>query len=458
MHTVMIVGAGQAGLQLALGLQARGYGVTVMTDRTADEVRRGRVTSTQLLHPTALALERAEGLDLWGAEVPPVEMVDCAVAGPAAGAGGPPTVISRWTGRLGGVARSLDQRVKLSAWLELFESRGGSVLRHAATAEDLDWAAARYDLTVCSTGSRTLAPLFPRDPARSVHTRPQRAFAAAYVHGLGESGPPRVRSTALPGLGELMVIPAYTHSGPCHILLAEAVPGGPLDVFRDPAARPGEVLAVLCELMRRHVPADHVEGLGRAVLTDPGAVLVGHRTPVVRRPVAVLPSGRPVLGLGDAVATNDPLAFQGGNCAAKAAAHYLEAIVGRADDQPFDETFLRGVFESWWARTGRAATAWSNAVLDLAAAPHLVRLLTAAAVRPGLADLFCRTADDPALAERLLLDPAAAERLLAELRPDPFAGARISAPSVAPLPPRPSLPSPSPPPQPGREPAVAVRG
>ena len=65
MRKILIVGSGQSGLQLALGLQARGYDVTVMTARTAEEIRDGQVMSTQCMFEYSLDLERGLGLDLW---------------------------------------------------------------------------------------------------------------------------------------------------------------------------------------------------------------------------------------------------------------------------------------------------------------------------------------------------------------------------------------------------------
>ena len=47
MSKILIVGAGQAGLQLAFGLVQDGHDVTVVSNRTAEDVRNGRVMSSQ---------------------------------------------------------------------------------------------------------------------------------------------------------------------------------------------------------------------------------------------------------------------------------------------------------------------------------------------------------------------------------------------------------------------------
>lgn len=65
MRKILVVGAGQSGLQLALGLQSHGYEVTLMSNRTADEIRSGRVMSTQCMFHTALQHERDLQLNFW---------------------------------------------------------------------------------------------------------------------------------------------------------------------------------------------------------------------------------------------------------------------------------------------------------------------------------------------------------------------------------------------------------
>ncbi len=61
-RSVTIAGGGQSGLQLAFGLQGQGYDVTVIQNRTADDIRTGRVMSSQCMFGNSVALEREQGL------------------------------------------------------------------------------------------------------------------------------------------------------------------------------------------------------------------------------------------------------------------------------------------------------------------------------------------------------------------------------------------------------------
>jgi hypothetical protein len=72
MRNIAIVGAGQAGAQLALGLQGHGYEVTLVSDRTPDEIRTGVVMSSQVMFESAMATERAHGLNLWDDQAPAI--------------------------------------------------------------------------------------------------------------------------------------------------------------------------------------------------------------------------------------------------------------------------------------------------------------------------------------------------------------------------------------------------
>ncbi|MEU6484409.1 styrene monooxygenase/indole monooxygenase family protein [Streptomyces sp. NPDC046887] len=405
MRKILVVGAGQSGLQLALGLQSRGYEVTLMSNRTADEIRSGRVMSTQCMFHTALQHERDLGLNFWESEAPRIEGLGVSVAAPDA------SRAVDWVGRLDGYAQSVDQRVKMAGWMEVFAQRGGQLVVHGAAVSDLDYFARTYDLVLVSAGKGELVSLFERDADRSPYAEPQRALAVAYVHGLG----PRpehpefdaVRCNLVPGVGELFVMPTFTISGRADILFWEGLPGGPLDVFQG-VRDPSEHLALTLELMERYTPWEYARAT-KVELTDAGATLAGRYAPTVRKPVGHLPGGGLVLGVADVVVANDPITGQGSNSAAKCAASYLESIVEHGD-APFDEAWMRSTFDRYWD-TARHVTKWTNAML--AAPPEHVRnLIGAAGQLPPVADRFANGFNDPADFEEFFYEPAKAEAYL----------------------------------------------
>ncbi|MGW3045735.1 styrene monooxygenase/indole monooxygenase family protein [Kitasatospora sp. NPDC001159] len=411
MRRILIVGAGQSGLQLALGLQSHGYDVTLLTDRDAQEVRDGRVMSTQCMFDAALRAERALGLDLWAEEAPRIEGVGVSVGGPES------VRVIDWVGRLDSYAQSVDQRLKMSTWLELFADRGGRVELRQVSAADLEHLAGSYDLVLVASGKGSLASLFERDEERSPYTRPQRALAAAYVYGLAprpEHDFQAVRCNVVPGIGEFFVMPVLTAAGPCDAMLWEAVPGGPADAF-DGLRDPADHLRVMLELMKTFTPWEYDRTRAGVELTDPGATLAGRFAPTVRRPIGELPGGDAVLGVADVVVTNDPITGQGSNNAAKCAAGYLEAILAHGD-KPFDRDFQQAAFDRFWTTAGRAATVWSNAML-MPPPPHVLQLLGAGGELPTVRDRFANAFDDPADLEEWFLDPGKSEAYLASVAP-----------------------------------------
>lgn len=402
---ILVVGAGQSGLQIALGLQQDGHDVTVMTDRTPDEVRAGRVMSTQCMFRTALGHERDLGINLWEAEAPKALGLGVSVSGPEAAR------VIDWVGHLDDFAQSVDQRVKMPGWLELFAQRGGKVVVNGVTVSDLDHLVRGYDLTLVAAGKGELVSMFARDPERSPYSAPQRSLAVSYVHGLAprpEHDFPAVRCNLVPGVGELFVIPAHTLSGPCDILFWEGIPGGPLDVF-EPALDPQEHLERTLELMRTYTPWEYERARG-VELTDARATLAGRYAPTVRRPVGELPGGGVVLGVADVVVANDPITGQGSNTASKCAAHYLDAIRAQGDG-PFDRAFMERTFESFWAETASDVTAWTNAML--APPPeHVLQLIGAAGQIQPVADRFANGFDNPSDFPNWFFTPDAAAAYL----------------------------------------------
>jgi hypothetical protein len=410
MRRILIVGAGQSGLQLGLSLLAEGYDVTIMSARTPDEIRRGWVMSTQAMFDVALQTERKYGLNLWEDETPRIEGLHVSLSAP------PGERALRIQGDLDAYAQSTDQRVKMAAWLELFEQRGGTVHYQGVTTSDLDGLTTlgRYDLTIVAAGKGDLVGAFDRDPARSPYTAPQRGLAVAYVHGMTPDPAwpvHQVSFNAVPGLGELFVMPSLTLSGPCEILFWETVPDGPLDQFKE-RLDPAEHLKRTLDLTRQYTPWIY-ERARDVELTDGRATLSGRYTPTVRRPVAELPSGGLALGMADVVVANDPITGQGSNTAAKCAYSYLQSILAHGD-QPFDRSWMEQTFELFWEGAGRAVVDWTNAMLQ-PLPEHVQQILGTASGNPTIARRFANGFSDPNDFQHWFMAPDKAAAYLASV-------------------------------------------
>ncbi|MGW0364089.1 styrene monooxygenase/indole monooxygenase family protein [Streptomyces sp. NPDC002990] len=409
MRRILVVGAGQSGLQLALGLQSKGYEVTLMSSRTPDEIRGGRVMSTQVMFDTALQHERDLQLGFWERQAPRIQGVGVSVAAPDADRA------VDWLGRLKGHAQSVDQRLKMAGWLDTFAQRGGQVVIHGASVADLDFFSRTYDLVLVAAGKGELVSLFGRDAARSPYDTPRRSLAVSYVHGLGprpeHPDTEAVRCNLVPGVGELFVMPALTLSGRADILFWEGVPGGPVDVFKG-IQDPGEHLALTLELMEKFTPWEYARAT-EVELTDAGATLAGRYAPVVRKPIGRLPGGGLVLGVADVVVTNDPVTSQGSNSAAKCAASYLSSILMHGDN-PFDEAWMKATFDKFWFTAGKPATQWTNAMLDVPP-EHVLNLIDAAGRLQPVADRIANGFDHPADFDAYFYDPEDAADYLSEV-------------------------------------------
>ncbi|MEU3274943.1 styrene monooxygenase/indole monooxygenase family protein [Saccharomonospora sp. NPDC006951] len=388
MRKILIVGSGQSGLQLALTLQQHGYDVTMMSARTPDEIRASRVMSTQCMFNEALKIERKHELNLWDDVAPRITHQGVSIAGPD----GERAV--NFAGAWPGPAQSIDQRVKMAAWLELFEERGGKVVIHGVTTADLNSLAGMYELTIVAAGKGELVGLFDRDETRSVFTKPQRALSVSYVHG-AQSRPERpgaidVWLNIVPGIGENINIPGYTLSGPCDIVYMSGHHGGPFDAFGDrPDAE--EHWARQLDRMKKHLPWEY-ERFQYAKVTDSRGTLVGGYTPVVRKPAGELPSGRIVLGMADVVVANDPITGQGSNNAARCAEYYLQGILSRGE-LPFDKEWMHRTFETYWEHA-QYVTRFTNTMLG-PPPDHVMAILGTANTNQLVADRFTNGVNDP---------------------------------------------------------------
>jgi hypothetical protein len=233
------------------------------------------------------------------------------------------------------------------------------------------------------------------------------------------------RLTALRGGGEIFWVPFYVKDGyACHGILVEALPGGPLDVFA--ATQAGqEQLCLFKELIARLAPWEEAN-VRHIELANDLACLQGALTPTVRKPVGRLPSGRIVLGIGDAVILNDPLMGQGANNATRMAHLVARRIVDRGDG-PYDPGWMQDVFDEFWEYS-RFVNAISNGMC-LPPEPFQMQILMTAAQNPRVAADFVHGFEDPPSLFPWFVEQAAAEAYLTCLgRPAAVVGEWPAAP------------------------------
>jgi flavin reductase (DIM6/NTAB) family NADH-FMN oxidoreductase RutF len=395
---IAIIGAGQSGLQLALGLLDAGLDVTLYSGRSADEIREGRVMSSQCMFDSALETERDLNLNYWEDTCPKVEGVSFTIPD---GIGG--TSID-WAARLDNYAQSVDQRLKIPRWLEDFKDRGGDLQIKAASVDDLAKCSHSHDLVIVASGKGALGQLFEHDPDRSPFSQAQRSLALTYVRGMQ----PRVPYSAvcfnlIPNVGEYFVFPALTTSGPCEIMVFEGVSGGPMDGWLENFT-PAQHLARSKELLEKFLPWE--AGRARdAELTDDNGILSGCVIPAVRKPVGTV-KGAPILGMADAVVLNDPITGQGSNNAARCADIYLESILER-DNGPADAEWMEQTFDRYWNGYAKWVTEWTNLLLKPPA--HVLRLFDSAGKNPAIASALVNGFDDPRTLFPWFMDAAEAE-------------------------------------------------
>ncbi|MBR9866583.1 MAG: FAD-binding oxidoreductase [Oceanospirillales bacterium] len=384
---IAIIGAGQSGLQTGIGLLKQGFQVTMLSNRTQDDIRSGRVTSSQCMFDMALNTERELGLNFWENDCPPVEGIGLTVPNPER----PGEKLIDWAAPIDNKAQSVDQRLKMPVWMDEFVRLGGELVFKDAGIEELEELTASHDLVLLAAGKGDIVRQFERDAERSVFDKPQRALALTYVHGMEPKEPfSRVTFNLIPGVGEYFCFPALTLTGPCEIMVFEGIPGGPMDCWGD-VETPEQHLARSLEIVKTYCPWE-AERCKNIQLTDDNGVLAGRFPPTVRKPVLTLPSGRKVLGMADALVVNDPITGQGSNNGAKCSKIYLDSIIARGD-QVYDEEWMKATFEAYWAYA-EDVVRWTNSIL-LPPEEHTLNLLGAAQQAPELARTIANGFNNP---------------------------------------------------------------
>jgi hypothetical protein len=296
--------------------------------------------------------------------------------------------------------------------MDLFEQRGGRLEIAQVGVPELERYAETHDLVIVAAGRDT--GLFPKVPEKSPFDKSQKTIAICAVHGLTPRTPwDGVCITIVKGCGENIILPALLPTGPGHLLAFQYYPGGPWDNW--PAGDSAdEHLAHSKQLLKEYLP--HMYERARdAEPADALANLRGGVTPIVREPVGELPSGRLVLGLGDALVVNDPLTAPGANGCALAADAYLKAIRAHGD-APYDRAFMEKTFWDFWDEDLWAITEWNNTLL--AGMPeHIPPMLAMANEIPEIAHRWVNAINHRADYFEYFATPEKADAFLAQVQP-----------------------------------------
>jgi len=391
MRRIAIVGSGQAGLQLAFGLLAHGYQVTLYSDRTPDQwLNHSRPNGTAFLFDRALQYERDLGMNPWEGQAPHGEGIHLTFMPEV------DKILLTMQGRLAQYGQAIDQRLKFSHWLSELEQRGGRLVIQSVTRDDLEELTRVHDLVIIAAGKGDLTgQLFARDAERSLYDKPQRNLALITVTNTkswSEIPFHPIKFTFIAPVGEMFWVPFYDKSQVAsYSIVFEAKAGGRMDRFGN--VRSGqEAVAMAKEVIYDLSPWDY-EHVKDAVLTDELAWLTGRFAPTVRKPVGHLPSGRVVMALGDTAITYDPIVAQGANSAAKMAHHVLQRILTHGQN-PFDADWMGAVFEEYWEADAKYMYAFTRALLE-PITPAAAEVLRAGAKTPAIADAFYSNFDNP---------------------------------------------------------------
>jgi 2-polyprenyl-6-methoxyphenol hydroxylase-like FAD-dependent oxidoreductase len=410
MSTIGIVGAGISGVHLALRLQQLGVDTTLYAERAPDEHRAARPVNLVARFGQTQDRERVLDVDHFPDRlVPRARFVV-----------GNELEVQFW-GEFSQAWSYVDFRIYIPELVETYQRRGGRVVIEPVDAARARELANRHELMVISSGGRSMAELFPRDPTRSPFTTPQRRLLAMMVRGVDYLEPFSTDSYLLPGAGEIYFPPFYTFGGHVNAFLIEAVPGGPLESVTRMSYPDDPTLfkRTLLELFATHAPSLRERINEREFdLTRPIDYLQGAITPVVRRGWAPLGQGRCAVAIGDAWVLNDPVTGQGANLGSRCAFLLANAISAATR---FDESFCRSVESTMWESAAQPATNLNNAFLA-PLPPHAGTLFAAAASNQRVANAFVDLFSDPAAALAALSSPAETEAFVGRLtEPRPVA-------------------------------------
>jgi hypothetical protein len=375
MKNIGIVGSGIGGLHLGLFLQKHGQNATIYTDKSADQIRDGRLINFVVRFHNTREFERDLGVEHW-------DYPDYGVFGVNMYIGSQPPIV--WQGSVKRPASGVDMRIYQSTLLEDFQKRGGKVVIGALTANDVASLSAQHDLMVVASGRGSLTEMFPRDADRSPFSAPQRLLTGAFFRGVDFPESLGINYTISPGNGEIFQAPFTSFEGNLCSILIEAIPGQAFDSISHMRYDddPKQFESAVLELVREYAPPIYEKINPKEFrVTRPLDVLQGAVTPTVRHGYVPLGNAKFAMAVGDVHMLHDPVIAQGANNASRCAWILGEALV---EASLLNEEFCSDTEQLLW-EAGRASMEWTNASLQ-PPPPHAVELFVAATQNKQIAD------------------------------------------------------------------------
>ncbi len=353
-RNIGIVGAGIAGLHLALYLQKHGVDATLITDRTPDEFRNIRLINTVAHHHVTLEREDYLGVNHWSAPKLHYTYHDHFFNFPQP---------LKFQGYFSKPSRAVDYRIYLPALMEDFERRGGTIEYRRIEEGDIRPLVARFDLLVVATGKGPLGQIFTYRPEHTPYSQPQRLLCVGLYYGVRQTDPMNVTLSVSPGHGEMIVIPTLTFDGIANALLMENVPNADMAVLSSLNYEKDRstFLQTLLEKLEKHHPStyDRID-TARFDLAQPQDLLQAAIVPTVRNTVVEFDGGKCAIALGDVHSVVDPMMGQGANVASYAAFVLGEEIV---NSEVLDARFCEKV-DLKRQDVVLAAARWTNLMLQ----------------------------------------------------------------------------------------------
>lgn len=355
---ICIIGSGVAGLHLAYALR-NDFDITVIERQSPDQIRRGRIMSTQVHFGPTRNRETRFNVPKWG-EQPFIESIHITIGNQ-----------KLFVGKLKDPASSVDQRLYYSYSINDLIEKGVSFRLEKVDRESVEVLINEFDLVIDCTGKNGPLLPFSIEEDLSPFKTPQRKCIVGYFKGIKANTPLGVGVTVLPELGEVFEIPAVTEHGPATIMFIMAIPNSDLDVFKGIKSADEFTLKMRSTAQQFFPEIYNRIDEKNFALCDEKSFLQTALTPIIRKPYLMV-KNKLVVGCGDSVFLNDPITGQGCNLSSYCAEQLYETLMEYKNSNWDVETG-----ESYWNRTKqyvKEVTEWTNAMTK-PLPEHIVQLL-----------------------------------------------------------------------------------